>query len=105
MGNRGKNLCTGREVNEIRGDRGAPSPDRTGQAHASTFMRAGWILFEADERAEAWNEHRRGGTNAVTPKHPDMAHLMDIDRQDHPHRKFPAPERPVNTHRKEHREK
>lgn len=101
----GIDIVAGGEVNDVGSGGGEESPNWSGQADAGVFVRAGRILLLANESAEAGNEHGRRGANAVTAELIDVAHLVDINRDDEAEREFPAPDIPIDREGEEHREK
>lgn len=105
FGDGGKDRRVGGEVNAPGDERGDETPDRSGETDAGIFVRAGGVLFEADECAEAGDEHRCGGANAKAAEHPDVAHFVDVNGEDNSEGEFPAPDAPVNAEAEEHGEK
>ena len=91
FGDGGEDGSAGGEVNSPGSERCAIAPERTSETDAGFFMRTGGILFEANERAEAGNEHGCGGANAVAGQHPDMAHFVDVNGEDNAEGEFPSP--------------
>ncbi len=80
------------------------APDGAGQPRARVLGRRGGVLLEPYQRAEARDEHRSGGRDAVAAERDDVTHLVDVDREDQPQRELPAVERGVDPQSDGHRE-
>ena len=78
------------------------APDRAGQSHARILPYRGRPLLQQYQGAEAGNEHGRRRGNPVPAEARDVAHLVNVNREHEPKRKFPAIPVPVKPHRSEH---
>ena len=105
LGNGGADGSAGGVIDTPGSERSTESPDGAGEADFSVFMRTGRVLLEANECAEARDEHGSSGADAVAAKHPDVAHFVNVDGEDNSERKFPTPGGPVNAEAQDHGEK
>ena len=104
MGERREERVRGGEEQRVGGGGGAQTPDRSRQPDARVFARARRVLIHAHDGADAGDEHRRAGLDAEPHQRRHVSHLVHVDQQHEAGRELPAPDRPVDAHRGQHRQ-